>query len=401
MLPDTEILTSIVSRVLRIDDVTLGTPPKSFIVRYRGQLYGDSAAAYDQLADALRSYEITPLFRLEDGRHVVLLMQGVVKPRPANLRANLLWMALTVVSVFMAGAWYVYDGPALTSFTDFYRVAIERIFSGWPYAVSLLAILFAHEFGHYLVGRYHGAEVSFPYFLPLPFPGSFGTLGAFIQMKSIPKNRRHLLDIGIAGPLAGLIVAVPILLYGLHLSSVDRIPMVIPQDQGMTLEGNSILYLALKYIAKGELLPQPASYGGLHPALYWLRYIFTSLPLPRGGIDVMLHPVAWAGWAGLLVTALNLIPAGQLDGGHLMYVLRGRRAIKLVPFILGALFLLGFIWTGWWLWAFLIFIFGRFYAEPLDLITPLDPRRKALAILGVIIFILVFTPVPMVLVSGG
>jgi membrane-associated protease RseP (regulator of RpoE activity) len=400
MIPETEILTSIVSRVLRIDDVTLGDPQKNFIVRYRGQLYGDSAAAYDQLAEALHSYEISPLFRLEDGRHVVLLIQGVIKANPANLRINLLFMALTMISVFMAGAWYAYDGPELTSIVDTYRYAIVHILSGWPYAVSLLAILLAHEFGHYLVGRYHGADVSLPYFLPLPFPGGFGTLGAFIQMKSIPKNRRHLLDVGIAGPLAGLIVAVPILLYGLHLSSVDRIPLVIPKP-GMTLEGNSIFYVTLKYIAKGELLPQPASYGGLHPVLYWLRYIITGLPLPRGGIDVSLHPVAWAGWVGLLVTALNLIPAGQLDGGHLMYVLLGRRAGKLIPYILGGLCLLGFIWTGWWLWAFLIFIFGRFYVEPRDLITPLDTPRKVLAILGVIIFILVFTPVPLVLVPGS
>jgi Zn-dependent protease len=400
MLPETEILTSLVSRVLRIDDVTLGDSPKSFIVRYRGQLYGDSAEAYDQLAESLRTYEITPLFRLEEGRHVVLLMRGVIKPRPANLRVNLIFMALTVISVFMAGAWYANDKP-LNSVSEIYRYAIVHILSGWPYAVSLLAILMAHEFGHYLVGRYHKADVSLPYFLPLPFYGGFGTLGAFIQMKSIPKNRRHLLDIGLAGPLAGLIVAIPILLYGLHISPVDRIPLVISKDNPMILEGNSVLYMALKYIAKGDLLPRPASYGGLNPALYWLRYIFTGLPLPRGGLDVTLHQVAWAGWVGLLVTALNLIPAGQLDGGHLMYVLRGRGAAKLVPFILGGLILLGFIWTGWWLWAFLIFIFGRFYAEPLDLITPLDSRRKALAILGVIIFILVFIPVPMVLASGG
>jgi len=135
--------------------------------------------------------------------------------------------------------------------------------------------------------------------------------------------------------------------------------------------------------------------------VYWLKYIFTGSPIPYGGMDVMLHPMAWAAWAGLLVTALNLIPAGQLDGGHLMYVLRGRRAIRLVPWILVALLLLGFVWTGWWLWAFLIFVFGRIYAEPLDLITPLDSRRRALAILGVVIFILVFTPVPLVMVFGG
>jgi len=111
---------------------------------------------------------------------------------------------------------------------------------------------------------------------------------------------------------------------------------------------------------------------------------------------VMLSPVAWAAWAGLLVTALNLIPAGQLDGGHLIYVLLGKRANVLLPFILVTLVLLGFVWQGWWLWAFLIFILGRLHAEPLDQITPLNPGRRALAWLGIIVFILVFTPVPLI-----
>ena len=115
----------------------------------------------------------------------------------------------------------------------------------------------------------------------------------------------------------------------------------------------------------------------------------------------MMHPIAWAGWAGLLVTSLNLIPAGQLDGGHLLYVLLGRKAIRFVPFIIGALILLGFIWNGWWLWAALIFFLGRTYMEPLDLITPLDLRRKALAVLGVIVFFLVFTPVPLMEIFSG
>jgi len=133
------------------------------------------------------------------------------------------------------------------------------------------------------------------------------------------------------------------------------------------------------------------------PAIYWLRYFFTSAPLPTGGYDVSLHPVAWAGWAGLLVTALNLIPAGQLDGGHILYVLLGcKRMRSILPFILGALVLLGLVWNGWWLWAFIIFVLGRMHADPLDQITTLDARRKALAILGIIVFILVFTPVPLV-----
>jgi len=115
----------------------------------------------------------------------------------------------------------------------------------------------------------------------------------------------------------------------------------------------------------------------------------------------MLSPVAWAAWAGLLVTALNLIPAGQLDGGHLMYVLVGRRAQALLPFILGALILLGTVWAGWWLWAFIIFFLGRVYAEPLDQITALDPRRRAMAILGLVVFLLVFMPVPLIQAFGG
>ena len=109
----------------------------------------------------------------------------------------------------------------------------------------------------------------------------------------------------------------------------------------------------------------------------------------------MLHPIAWAGWAGMLVTALNLIPAGQLDGGHVLYVLLGRKARGLLPFIMGALVLLGFFWSGWWLWALLLFVLGRIYAEPLDQITQLDPRRKIVAVLGLVIFVLVFMPVPL------
>ena len=123
--------------------------------------------------------------------------------------------------------------------------------------------------------------------------------------------------------------------------------------------------------------------------------------MPIGGVDVTLNSVAWAGWAGLLVTALNLIPAGQLDGGHLIYVLLGRQARRLMPIILSSLLLLGLVWSGWWLWAFLIFMLGRAYAEPLDQITTLDPQRRLVALLGLIIFILVFTPVPLATPFGG
>jgi membrane-associated protease RseP (regulator of RpoE activity) len=271
---------------------------------------------------------------------------------------------------------------------------VRDIPRGVPFAASMLAILLAHEFGHYLAARYHKTAVSLPYFIPFPF-SPLGTLGAAIRLKEPPKNKRVLLDIGLAGPLAGLIIAIPILILGLSLSDLGTLPLNPDAWSDQILEGNSVLYLALKYLVKGRLLPAPVDYGGVDPILYWVRYFFIGLPLPYGGLDVFMHPLAWSGWAGLLVTALNLIPAGQLDGGHISYVLFGRKATKIVPYIIIALVLLGIFWWGWLLWAGLIFFLGRIYAQPLDDITPLDDRRRALAIFGLIVFVLVFTPIPL------
>jgi membrane-associated protease RseP (regulator of RpoE activity) len=380
--------TPIVSRYFRIHETTIGGEKIGYVVRYRGQLLqDDSAAAYDQLADALRPLNVTPLFRVEDERQTVVLVNGVIRPKPTSAWGNILFFLLTVISVMFTGA-LATTGRLPTILSDWSGFMLE----GLPFAMALLAILVFHEFGHYLAGRYHKTAVTLPFFIPFPL-SLFGTMGAFIQLKEPPKNRRILLDIGLAGPLAGLVIAIPILLYGLSLSPVDRIPFQLPV--GQIFEGNSILYLIMKYIVKGELLPQPFNYSALDPVVYWVRYFFTGRPLPAGGLDVSLHPIAWAGWAGLLVTSLNLIPAGQLDGGHIMYVLLGRRTSRLLPFILAGLVLLGFVWSGWWFWAALIFFLGRYHAEPLDQITPLDTKRRALAILGVIVFILVFMPVPL------
>lgn len=397
---NTDLLTPIVSRFIKIEDLTWGDPKKEFIVRYRGRLYSeDSATAYDQLASALRPMEITPLFRLEGRQHVILLMKGIIRPKASKAWVNYLLFALTVLSVILAGAVYAYQGPEPSDPTELAYNLLLSLWKGIPFAISILAILLAHEFGHYLAARYHKTHVTLPYFIPFPF-SPFGTMGATILIKELPKNRRAMLDISLAGPLAGLAVTIPVLLLGLALSPVQPLPEQPAEDTGFVLEGNSALYLLAKYVVKGELLPQPKETPAF-PVLYWARYIFTGTPIPWGGDDVLMHPVAWAGWAGLLVTSLNLIPAGQLDGGHLLYVLLGKKAIRFVPFIIGGLILLGFIWNGWWLWAALIFFLGRVYMEPLDLITPLDPRRRALAVLGVIVFFLVFTPVPMMEIFGG
>lgn len=394
-----DLIETYVRRIFHIEDVTLGSERTPYLMRYRGRLVvSDSANAYDTLSTQLKPLGLTPLFRTEEGRHVIYIIRGLPSARPSNPTVNLIFFILTLLSVWFTGGVLGSEGELTGSAS---QVILQLLKNGWPFALSMMAILAAHEFGHYLMGRHHGVHVTLPYFLPLPFPISpFGTMGAFINMKEVPKNRRILMDIGIAGPLSGLIMAIPVLLIGLSLSRLEPLPAfpqpgVLGQAQ---LEGNSILYLFLKFLVFGRLLPEPATYQGLPPLLYWLRYVLTGQPLPYGGLDVVLHPVAWAGWGGLLITALNLIPAGQLDGGHILYTLFGRkRAQALFPVILAVLILMGFIWSGWWLWALLIFFFGRTYAEPLDQITELDGRRRLLGVIMLIIFALIFTPVPLVL----
>ena len=389
-----EALVSLVGRFMRIEAITWGGQAP-VVARFRGHILGDTVAAYDRLSAALEPQGMTPLFRTRGGQHEIVLLHGVLRPGKSNPWINLVMFLLTVASVFFAGVMYAYQGPA-TLGAEALPYLKEALRGGLAFTVSLLAILLAHEFGHYLMARHHGTAVTLPYFIPFPF-SYFGTMGAFIRLKAPPKNRRILLDIGLAGPVAGLVVALPVLYIGLRLSPVAPLPQFLHPGQGLMLEGNSLLYLFMKWLAKGQLLPHPAAYP-THPLIYWLRYVFTGRPLPLGGQDVLLHPVAWAGWAGLLVTALNLIPAGTLDGGHVIFSALGERARRAFPFILGALGLLGLVWSGWWLWALLLLWLGRAYAEPLDMITPLDAKRRGWARFALVLFVLVFTPVPLAMV---
>jgi len=416
-LPTSEVLNSIVARVFRIEDVTLGDPKEDFIVRYRGQLVmEDSAAAYDQLHSSLKPMNIIPLFREEKGQQIVFLITGsTAKPKAARVTVNIALFILTLISVMFAGTMYSYHDPLPADFYAQMWTILLNLWKGWPFAVSLLSILLAHEFGHYFAGRIHKTDVSLPFFIPFPF-SILGTMGAFINMRERPRNKRILLDIAIAGPLAGLVVAIPVLIIGLMNSRPDTMlntrytrqpgqaalcqnPTVVgnsytcPDDN--MLEGNSVLYLGLKYIVTGKLLPAPVSYNG-SPLVYWLRFFFTGNPLPIGGRDIMLHPIAMAGWAGILVTFLNLIPAGQLDGGHVLYALFGKNARKFLWFVLIPMIGLGFIWNGWWLWVALIYFIGRANADPHDQITKLNPARKVLAGVVLVIFLLVLTPVPFI-----
>ena len=388
-----ESIDALVRRIFSIEDITLGSAQQGFVVRYRGHLvFEDSAQAFDQITDGLKPYHLTPLFRIEDEQQVILLIRELPAPKAGRPMINLLMFILTLISVIFAGG-YFNQTEALPSQP---LQAIAMILkTGWPFALSLLAILGVHEFGHYLAGRAHKVKVSLPFFIPMPF-SPLGTMGAFINMKEPPRNKRVLMDIAVAGPIAGYLVSLVVIWIGLSLSHIEPIPLTFAQGQGFQIEGNSLTYLFMKYLYFGQWLPQPADYGSTAPILYWLKYFFTARPFPLGGSDVMIHPVAWAGWAGLLVTSLNLIPAGQLDGGHIFHLLFGTKGSRrLYPILLVILLGMGFLWSGWWLWAALLFLFGRVYAEPLDQITPLDKKRKALGILALIVFVLTFIPVPL------
>ncbi len=382
--PETEVLTSLVSRVFQITDITAGDP-RQFIARYHGKLYNeDSVAAYDQLDDAVKQYGLMPLFRIEKGDQVIYLVRRLPDAPPTNYTTPLILFILTVFSVMLAGVQPDVAPP--DGILAQMLFMMKYILTGWPFALSLLSILLAHEFGHYLMSRYHKTPATLPYFIPFPF-SPLGTMGAAILMRGIPKNKRILFDIGVAGPLAGMVVAIPVLFIGLSLSYTTT----LTASPNGFLEGNSLFYLLAKYLSFGQWLPAPTQPHGI---LYWLSFFFTGRPIPFGGQDVMISNVAFAGWAGLLVTALNLLPAGTLDGGHVVYSLFGEKTSKAFPYILGLLFILGFFWTGWWIWAVMLLWLGRVRAEPLDQITSLDPTRRIIGILVIILFFLVFSPVP-------
>jgi hypothetical protein len=393
-LPDLDVLNSFVTGVFHIEDITLGDTGGEFMVRYRGQLSMDSIEAYDQLAALLRPQHLMPLFRkMEDGRHVILITSSMPDPKPSRIWINIVLFLLTVVSVVWTGMNYVDPEQLAGAGSDLQKYWLSFLHGGLPFAVSMLGILLAHEFGHYFAARRNRTVATLPYFIP--FPSLLGTMGAVIVWKELPRNKRGLFDVGIAGPLAGLIVAIPVVLYGLFVSKTGPI---VPAPDGF-IEGNSILYLLAKYAVFGQLLPAPTTYGTLSPVLYWIKFFFTGLPVPTSGLDVFISPVAMAGWAGLLVTSLNLIPAGQLDGGHVMYVLFGKKLKFALPVIIALLVVLGLFWNGWWLWVAMLLLFGRQSADPLDQITELNPGRRALAYFMILVFILVFIPVPLILLG--
>lgn len=292
-------------------------------------------------------------------------------------RLPIVLLALTFLSTFFVGSGMVLDKPPTT---------FEELSAGWVFAVPLMAILLAHELGHFFAGVIHRVDVSLPYFIPAPI-FLLGTLGAVIQIRERIRSRSALLDIGAAGPLAGLVVAIPVLIFGIATSPVEPIP-----EGTLILEGHSLLYEAMLLALKG--------------------------PIPDGH-DIMLSPTALAGWAGLLVTMINLLPFGQLDGGHVAYALLGEkqnhvstvvlRSLPLVAVVVGLAYalptyvsgargadLLGDATAGvhWLVWALVLWVLTRATGAehpPTDDST-LSPRRRAVGWFTLSLFVLLFMP---------
>jgi len=245
-----------------------------------------------------------------------------------------------------------------------FTLVSTALVGGVSYSVALLAILLTHEMGHYLMAKRHRIPATLPYFLPMPFT-IFGTFGAVIKMDGRRATRKQLFDVGVAGPLAGVVVAIPVTLIGIRLSRV--VPEGFGAEQMISL-GDSLLFMLLSRIAAG--------------------------PVPEGS-TLLLHPLAFAGWVGLFVTALNLLPIGQLDGGHVLYGLLGRKAAPIALAALGGFAILALVLSpGWLLLVFLLLYFGYRHPSALGEEVGLDSRRKGIGILTLILFIVAFTPIP-------
>jgi membrane-associated protease RseP (regulator of RpoE activity) len=282
---------------------------------------------------------------------------------------NLALFAITLLTTTMAGAYMAGADVALRH--PF--ASLAGLASGLSFSLPLMAILLAHEMGHYVTARRNDVNTSLPYFIPAPFPSWFfiGTFGAFIRLRQMPPTRRVMFDIGAAGPWAGMMIALPCVMLGLHLSDIQP----LTQGSGGLELGNSLLFYGLSR---------------------WMLGVNPDL------VNVNLHPIAFAGWIGFLVTTLNLLPVGQFDGGHVLYALAPRHHRKISTlFVLGCVLMVVIplaigqsFWGGWLLWAVIAVALGLGHPSTVDRNAPLGRGRTIAAWLTVALFLLTFMPNP-------
>jgi membrane-associated protease RseP (regulator of RpoE activity) len=310
---------------------------------------------------------VVPRTSSEALRASLTFPQGTISTARWALHWLLLGLTLcttTLVGVVLTHAFQTNRALYLDQYLNVFATLEARpllLLDGLAFSITLMTILLAHELGHYFACRYYGIDASLPFFLPFPSP--IGTLGAFIRIRSPIYTRQALFDVGIAGPLAGFALLVPALAIG---------------------------------IGESKVIPGIAERGDLIFGVPAIQRIFEWIIFPHAGsADILLHPIARAAWVGILATALNLLPIGQLDGGHILYAFTGRRHKLLSRIFVVALVPLGIFYSpSWFVWAALLFFFALRHPVIYD-ITKLDKNRVVLGLVALAIFLLTFTLAPL------
>jgi Zn-dependent protease len=337
--------------------------PSRTAISFRGHLVVDPAQGYALLRDRFAALGYTPLLHERDGYEIVTALPVVFgNTGPKRWWINLVLLLLTIASTTLVGA--LLEQEAISADTLFLMLQEpQRILSGIPASLTIMGILGIHELAHYVAAHWHGLDSSLPYFIPVPF-GLVGTLGAVIRMRKPFENRNALFDVGAAGPLAGILVALPLFFVGLMSS-----PAMPPQPDGMPL-GTPLL-------------------------LQWMEslvYILRDIPQEY---DIYVNSWTFTAWFALFVSGLNLLPIGQLDGGHVAYAMLGSRTRILSIVVLGIISILGILmWPGWYLWTFFIFLSGWLHPPPLNALEPLSTGRKVVGVVVFALMVLLFTPTP-------
>ncbi|MCA9869273.1 MAG: site-2 protease family protein [Anaerolineae bacterium] len=324
---------------------TSGSKTPAF--EFHGRLLVAPDVALTTLEERFRPFGYTPFLHRKNETDLLSAIPGIAEAGRQRVWINVVLAIATLFTTMLAGA--------QLAGANVLRHPVS-ILEGLPFALTLMVILGSHELGHYFMGRWHKVRVTLPYFIPVP--AFLGTFGAFIQMRSPIRNRAQLFDVGFAGPIVGFVVALPLLIIGLLLPPVGSPYLRV---------GDSLLTGFLSELLRPEFVGR--GYG--------------------------LNPVALAAYFGILLTGVNLLPAGQLDGGHIAYAIFGRAARPLGFAVIVGLLVMGTLfWRGWYLWAGLIFLTGLRHPSPLDEITPVDTARRIIGIGAFVLLLLTFIPVP-------
>ncbi|MEO8084510.1 MAG: site-2 protease family protein [Ardenticatenales bacterium] len=366
-------------------------------VVFIGQFLRSPAMVYEAVAERFAARDRVPVLRRESGRDILVAQLAPAARKARRVRTNVVLFVLTVCSTLFAGtlqslpesAYSAYEaslqslavppGAAMAARLACAWMATGRFLGmiaanaghGVPFTLALLGILGIHELGHYFTARYYKLNVSLPYFIPFPNPLT-GTLGAVIRIESPFASRKALFDVGIAGPLAGLAVAIPVLIVG--LSKASLMPVIGP-DMGGTVFNEPLLFKFLAWLVVG---PRPA------------------------GMDLSMNPLLMAGWWGLLVTALNLLPVSQLDGGHIAYAIFGKAQRYVAWTMYGVAVLVALTTSpGYIVMLVLVFLMGLNHPPALDDITDIGTPRRVLGLATLLLFFALATPNPIQSIGGG